>query len=363
MTDGDYRFAPDGPGDEPAPGKGVKQEAMEGSFLFSGAGRYQPPPSYFLIRGDVESRGSLMKPGFLEVITYGNPPMEFHRRTATPRAGGGRWPNGLARAENPLTARVIVNRIWQPSLRPRHRRRRSTTSARWARRRPIPSCSTGWPSSSWTAAGASSDAPPDHDVGGLPDGVAIPGDGQRTRRTSCSGASACRGSTPKSCATAILAVSGALEPDGGRSARISADRSGDCGIDVGWHLEEGATDPLSGGAACTCIASEDFSFPLFEVFDLPNQNTIADGAILDRADAGPDFAERRVRAAAGEAIRRPCRKPRRTMPKQVDVAYRIALARPPRADEAELAVEFLRTPSLADFTHVLLNLNEFLYVR
>ena len=25
VTDGDYRFAPDGPGDEPAPGKGVKQ--------------------------------------------------------------------------------------------------------------------------------------------------------------------------------------------------------------------------------------------------------------------------------------------------------------------------------------------------
>ena len=57
VTDGDYRFAPDGPGDEPAPGKGVKREAVEGSFLFKGPGRYQPPPSYFLIRGDVESRG------------------------------------------------------------------------------------------------------------------------------------------------------------------------------------------------------------------------------------------------------------------------------------------------------------------
>ena len=34
VTDGDYRFTPDGPGDEPAPGKGVKREAVEGSFLF-----------------------------------------------------------------------------------------------------------------------------------------------------------------------------------------------------------------------------------------------------------------------------------------------------------------------------------------
>ena len=73
VTDGDYRFTPDGPGDEPAPGKGVKSEVTEGSFLFKGPGRYQAPPSYFLIRGDVESRGSLMKPGFIGVITYGNP--------------------------------------------------------------------------------------------------------------------------------------------------------------------------------------------------------------------------------------------------------------------------------------------------
>ena len=77
VTDGDYRFTPDGPGDEPAPGKGVKSEVTEGSFLFKGPGRYQPPPSYFLIRGDPESRGSLMKPGFIGVITNGNPPAEI----------------------------------------------------------------------------------------------------------------------------------------------------------------------------------------------------------------------------------------------------------------------------------------------
>ncbi len=33
ITDGDYRLTPDGPGDEPAPGKGGKQEAVDGTFL------------------------------------------------------------------------------------------------------------------------------------------------------------------------------------------------------------------------------------------------------------------------------------------------------------------------------------------
>ena len=121
VTDGDYRFAPDGPGDEPAPGKGVKREAIEGSFLLTGPGRYQAPPSYFLIRGDAESRGSLMKPGFVSVITYGNPPTEIppaDGHTSGRRRALAEW---LGSPENPLTARVAVNRIWQPSFRAGHR--------------------------------------------------------------------------------------------------------------------------------------------------------------------------------------------------------------------------------------------------
>ena len=122
VTDGDYRFTPDGPGDEPAARKCVKHEAIEGSFFAQGPGRYQAPPSYFLIRGDVESRGSEMKPGFIDVITYGNPPTELppaDGRTSGRRLALAEW---LGSPENPLTARVIVNRIWQPSFRPRHRR-------------------------------------------------------------------------------------------------------------------------------------------------------------------------------------------------------------------------------------------------
>jgi hypothetical protein len=113
VTDGDYRFAPDGAGDEPAPGKGLKREAMEGSYLHKGPSRYQAPPSYFLIRGDVASRGSLMKPGFVDVITYGNPRTEdppADGRTSGRRRALAEW---LGSPDNPLTARVFVNRLWK----------------------------------------------------------------------------------------------------------------------------------------------------------------------------------------------------------------------------------------------------------
>src|SRR5262249_11883931 len=70
-------------------------------------------PSYFLIRGDVESRGSLMRPGFVEVIAYGNPPTEIPRadgHTSGRRLALAQW---IASPQNPMTPRVIVNRLWE----------------------------------------------------------------------------------------------------------------------------------------------------------------------------------------------------------------------------------------------------------
>ena len=63
------------------------------------------------------------------------------------------------------------------------------------------------------------------------------------------------------------------------------------------------------------------------------------------------FADRVKEAAPNDAA------------KQVNMAYKIALTRSPDEKEMVVAMDFLKKRSLADFTHVLLNLNEFLYVR
>jgi hypothetical protein len=47
----------------------------------------------------------------------------------------------------------------------------------------------------------------------------------------------------------------------------------------------------------------------------------------------------------------------------LDLAYETALGRLPRDEERRLGVEFLRKNSVEDLAHVLLNLNEFLYLR
>ena len=48
---------------------------------------------------------------------------------------------------------------------------------------------------------------------------------------------------------------------------------------------------------------------------------------------------------------------------QVDLAYQIALARPATEGEARIGVDLITKQSLAAFTHVLLNLDEFIYMR
>lgn len=48
---------------------------------------------------------------------------------------------------------------------------------------------------------------------------------------------------------------------------------------------------------------------------------------------------------------------------QIQLAYRIALSRPPDDIELAVATDLVGSHSLTDLTHVLLNLSEFLYMR
>jgi len=102
ITDGDFRFTPDGPGDEPAPGKGVKKyDGIEGAFLFRGGpGHYAVPP------------GAAAEPGFPSALTAKTAPVAIppaHGRTSGRRRALAEW---LVSADHPLTARVFVNRVW-----------------------------------------------------------------------------------------------------------------------------------------------------------------------------------------------------------------------------------------------------------
>ena len=105
--------------------------------------------------------------------------------------------------------------------------------------------------------------------------------------------------------------------------------------------------------------------PFFEVFDLPDQNVSCGTRVVSTVptqaltllnnewilNQARRFADRiATEAPTGHDA-------------QVDRAYLIALSRPPSADEKRVALDFLAKNTLNDFAHVLLNLNEFIYLR
>jgi hypothetical protein len=117
IREGDYRLTPDGPGDEPLPGKGDRfNYGVECCFL-PGPGRpFQVPPVYFGANGmDVaeDQKSFVVQPGYLKVLVNGtvlpvaDPPKTF--LSSGRRRALAEW---IASPENPLTARVMVNRIW-----------------------------------------------------------------------------------------------------------------------------------------------------------------------------------------------------------------------------------------------------------
>ena len=364
VTDGDYRFVPDGPGDEPAPGKGKKHEAIEGSYLHEGPGKYQVPPSYFFIRGDVNSPGPETKPGFVKVITYGNPPTEIP--PPTPNTSGRRlalaeW---LVSRDNPMPARVMVNRIWSHHF----GRGIVATLDNFGKMGETP---TNPELLDWLA------------VEFMDRGWSVK-QMQRLIMTSETYQMAAEfPESPKDPANQLLSHFRIqrLDAEIVRDSILAA--SGGLNAQVGgppvfpvipeeivksmfygtWNQKDDG--PAVWRRSVYVYRNRGLPFPMLDAFDLPNAN-IACGArnittvptqaltlmnddfVLKQAQL---FANRLEEAAPGDPA------------KQIDLAYRLAVVRAPRPDEQSLAQDFLKSHGLADFTNVLLNLNEFVYMR
>ena len=115
IRDGDYRFSPDGPGDEKLPGKGAREDfsGIEGRFLPEAGKFYVPPAAHLLPTGDHRTKGPVVEPGFLRVLARGDEPTSIRPSTGHVTSGRRRalaeW---IASEDNPLTARVMGNRIW-----------------------------------------------------------------------------------------------------------------------------------------------------------------------------------------------------------------------------------------------------------
>ncbi len=88
--------------------RGRVPDLPRGYFLREGP--QEPPQSFVLLRGRAASPGPAVEPGLPAVLVRRQPPFERAERTSGRRLSMAKW---VVHPENPLTARVIVNRVWQ----------------------------------------------------------------------------------------------------------------------------------------------------------------------------------------------------------------------------------------------------------
>jgi hypothetical protein len=371
ITDGDWRFAPMGRGDEtigcvkcrlPPP------DRPNGTYLHEGPGRYEPPPTHFLIRGDPESKGSLMKPGFVTVATYGNPPVEIPRpdgRTSGRRLALAEW---IGSPQNPLSSRVIVNRVWHHHFgrgivatldnfgkmgeRPTHPELLDWLAVEFT--------SKGWSLKQLHRLMMTSEAyqmVSAYDHGG---NLKADPDNQLLWRYRPQRLDA------ETIRDAILGASGSLNPEMGgpgffphvpEEVLATESKKGR------WDNQPDGPDTWR--RSVYVYQRRSLPYPMFETFDHPDMNISAGQRNVSTVPTqaltllNNPFVIKQAELLADRILN----EAPNDLARQIDLGYQYALARPPTDLERSLAMASVKAGTLSDLTHVLFNMNEFLYMR
>lgn len=326
-----------------------------------------PQPSHFLHRGSPDARGSVMTPGVLSVATDGEwtfPEPPADARSSFRRRGFAEWVVGR---DNPLTARVMVNRLWQHHFGEGIVR----TPSNFGRMGTAPShpelldwlavelMENGWRLKPLHRLMLTSQA---YQMSTLdvPANVAIDPENRLQWRMPRVRLEA------EIIRDSVLAVSGALDRTVGGPAifpYIDPDLFEKSSRRDWKGLPD--SDPATWRRSLYVFSKRSIRYPMFEAFDQPNlvnsidrrnRTTIAPQALILMNNPmvlfhAEKFADR-VRREAGDDPGR-----------QVDRAIQLALGRPADAIERARGVEYLRAPDggLVRFCHLLFNLNEFVY--
>jgi mono/diheme cytochrome c family protein len=327
----------------------------------------EPRPSYFLHRGSVDAKGPVMAPGVLSVASDGEfefPPPPPDAKSTFGRRGFADW---LAAPENPLTARVMVNRIWQHHFGEGIARTPSNFGKMgdppshpelldWLAREFV---ARGWSVKAMHRLMLTSEAyqMSSNDIAA---NLAIDPDNRMFWRMPRQRLDA------ETLRDQMLAVAGTLDRRLG-GANIFPYIDPDLFEKSSRRDWPGKPDedPSTWRRSLYVFSKRSIRYPLFETFDQPNlinsvdrrnRSTVAPQALILMNNAtvlfqAKKFAER-VRAAAGDDRAR-----------QVTHAFHLALGRAPDRDEAATSVAFVRDAAdgLAELCHVLFNLNEFVY--
>ncbi len=377
IRDGDYRLAPDGRGDEVQPGKGDREDFGELSGKWIAAKPYAPPPAYFLPNADYRNKGDAVEPGYIAALSRGQKFVpaapQDGRVSSGRRLALAKW---IASEENPLTARVMVNRIWMHHF----GRGIVTTAGNFGRMGTLPShpelldwlalefARSGWSVKAMHRLIMNSDAYR----------MASAHDDEKAREADPENVLLWRYPRRRlegeAIRDSILTAAGNLNLQAGgpgffppipQELRASFPKGE-------WKM----TEPGSAvwRRSVYIYGKRGLRYPMFEVFDLPNMNVACERRTTTTVPTqaltllNNDFTLRQARYFAERVAGA-----KTSADERIVEAYRIALSREPSAVELAANRDFLArqerfhngdaTAALTDLCDVILNLNEFVYIN
>jgi hypothetical protein len=329
-----------------------------------------PPPTYLLRRGEYSARGPEVQPEFPAVLmsseTEASPRIEARARSSGRRSALAEW---LVSPKNPLTARVVVNRLWlhhfgrgivaTPSdfgtmgSEPSHPALLDWLSTELIARR--------WSVNAMHRLILTSSA---YRQSSRPDPVGLEIDPEnnliwRHSRKRLDG---------EAIRDALLAVSGQLNPAPGGPCVFP-----ELPAELMKLSSKGAIWPVSARPqdrnrrSIYVFIRRNLRYPFFEAFDRPDTNaSCPKRPVTTIAPQALSLLNSELAFAAAQAMaERVVREAGPDLDARIGHAYRLTLGRAPAPAELELARRFLKRDlnrSLTSFCLALFNVNEFVYL-
>lgn len=325
----------------------------------------KPRETFILRRGEYSMPLDPVQPGSPQVIPT--------RVKSTDRRALADW---IASPENPLTARVMVNRIWQHHF----GRGLVATPSDFGLHGSSPSHPEllDWLASEFIASGWSVkhmhrvilNSETYQQAGSLEQGARSMEKGKAEAFSMLHAPSSMlfAGFQPlrlegEVIRDSLLAISGKLNLQlGGPGIFPPVPKEVIEGAKGGWNPNDHEHD--YNRRSLYIFARRNLRFPFLEVFDAPDNNLSCPNR--ERSTTAPQaltLLNAREVTTAAKATADRLRKEAHTEPDQIALAYRLILCREPKAEEKAIAQQFLQSSPLDELCRALFNLNEFVYAE
>lgn len=392
VRDGDFRFIPHPPF-QPGSLGGIVYEkfGLTGKYLPEQGDHYAPPPTYFASTGLMpfpeEMKAPVVEPGFLTVLSKAVPqpsPFADPPKNAYPTSGRRRaLAEDIASPDNPLTARVMVNRIWYQHF----GQGIVTTPNNFGKMGTQPSNPEllDWLATEFIRQGWSVKQMHrlimNSETYKMASDYYLPADAEKDPTNQSLWRFPIKRLEAEIIRDAVLSASGDINfQAGGKPFFPPVPESVTSQVPTKGKWEPTKEDPSTWRRSIYAYVKRNMKYPMFEVFDQPDATLSCERREVTTVPTqaltlfnnefflleARHFAERVAQEAGTDPTA------------QIKLVYHIAFSREPSPRELNQGVEFLKkqpvrqalspasrqsSAALAEFAHVIFNTNEFLYIN